>query len=329
MQRETSDEIEAAAARWAARFDRAPLSADDEERFVRWKAGDSRRLGAFMRLRAVALYSERAQALGPGFDPETFDLGTCGRGDHVPERSLSRRQLMWLGGSAIAACAVGTVAMERVLRDKTYSTHLGEVRVVTLEDGSVITLNTSSAIRVRFETDRRVVVLDEGEALFDVAKDRARPFIVEAGATAVRAVGTSFAVKRLAAAPVEVLVREGVVEVTSPAATQPTRLNANMRMVATGHGNRARPTSVAAEAVVRETAWQEGRIAFEGETLDNAAKVFERYSDTRIIIEDPSIGNEEITGLFAANDPVSFARAAAASLDLKATVGPGEVRLAR
>ena len=325
MQRETSDEIEAAAARWAARFDRAPLSAEEEERFEDWQAGDSRRLGAFMRLRAVALHSERAQALGPGFDPETFDSATLDRGDEVPERSLSRRQLLWFGGSAVAACAVGAVALERVLRDKTYSTRLGETRVVTLDDGSVITLNTNTTIGVRYEADRRVVVLEDGEALFDVAKDRARPFIVEAGATAVRAVGTSFAVKRLASAPVEVLVREGVVEVTSPV-TQPTRLTANMRMVA---AIRTRPTSVAAEEVVRETAWQEGRIAFEGEALGNAAKVFERYSDTRIIIEDNSIASEEITGLFAANDPVSFARAAATSLELKATVGPGEVRLSR
>ena len=54
-----------------------------------------------------------------------------------------------------------------------------------------------------------------------------------------------------------------------------------------------------------------------------------KYSDTRIIIQDPSIGREEITGLFASNDPVGFARAAALSLDLKATVGPNEVRISR
>ena len=89
------------------------------------------------------------------------------------------------------------------------------------------------------------------------------------------------------------------------------------------------PVKLSRDEVTRELAWKAGRIAFEGETLADAAQAFERYSDTRIIIQDPSIGREEITGLFASNDPVGFARAAALSLDLKATVGPNEVRISR
>jgi transmembrane sensor len=322
MHRETSQEIDAVAADWAARIDRGALSPADEGALDAWIAGDARRLGAFMRMRAVALQSNSAKALGPDFDPEAF-----AQAEPSAATPITRRRMFWLGGSAVAASALGAVGLGLMMRDTVYETRLGEMRVVTLEDGSAVTLNTASRIRVAFADARRTVTLEEGEALFDVAKDPARPFIVEAGGTSVRAVGTSFSVKRLNDAPVEVLVREGIVEVAQPATHRPVRMTANMRIV-TSHAV-AQPVAIAQTEVDRETAWRSGRIAFEGEPLAQAAAAFGRYSDTRIIIEDPGIGREEITGLFASNDPVTFARAAAASLELKATIGPGEVRLSR
>lgn len=322
MHRETSQEIDAVAADWAARIDRGALSPADEGALDAWIAGDARRLGAFMRMRAVALQSNSAKALGPDFDPEAF-----AQAEPSAATPITRRRMFWLGGSAVAASALGAVGLGLMMRDTIYETRLGEMRVVTLEDGSAVTLNTASRIRVAFADARRTVTLEEGEALFDVAKDPARPFIVEAGGTSVRAVGTSFSVKRLNDAPVEVLVREGIVEVAQPATHRPVRMTANMRIV-TSHAV-AQPVAIAQTEVDRETAWRSGRIAFEGEPLAQAAAAFGRYSDTRIIIEDPGIGREEITGLFASNDPVTFAKAAAASLELKATIGPGEVRLSR
>ncbi|MGV3479315.1 MAG: FecR family protein [Sphingobium sp.] len=322
MHRETSQEIDAVAADWAARIDRGALSPADEGALDAWIAGDARRLGAFMRMRAVALQSNSAKALGPDFDPEAF-----AQAEPSAATPITRRRMFWLGGSAVAASALGAVGLGLMMRDTVYETRLGEMRVVTLEDGSAVTLNTASRIRVAFADARRTVTLEEGEALFDVAKDPARPFIVEAGGTSVRAVGTSFSVKRLNDAPVEVLVREGIVEVAQPATHRPVRMTANMRIV-TSHAV-AQPVAIAQTEVDRETAWRSGRIAFEGEPLAQAAAAFGRYSDTRIIIEDPGIGREEITGLFASNDPVTFAKAAAASLELKATIGPGEVRLSR
>ena len=83
------------------------------------------------------------------------------------------------------------------------------------------------------------------------------------------------------------------------------------------------------DEVSRELAWRSGQIALEGETLAEAAQIFARYSSTRIEIDDPAVGREEITGLFAANDPVRFAEAAAISLNLKAEIGPEAIRLTR
>lgn len=326
MPRETSQEIDAAAAAWAARIDSGLLSNEEEKQLETWMAADDRRRGAFMRMRAVALHSERAKALGTSYDPEDFVVPS-----ELPQPTVTRRRMLWMGGSAVAACAVVAAGLSVGMGAgaTVYDTRRGEVRVITLEDGTVITLNTSSRIKVKYAKERRLVRLEEGEALFDVAKDKARPFIVEAGSTAVRAVGTSFTVKRIASKPVEILVREGVIEVTRPNSVKPMRMAANTRITAPESNAQLSPVAIAPEEVTREIAWKSGQIAFEGETLANAAEAFGRYSDTRIIIDDPAVGREEITGLFTANDPVSFARAAAASLELRAVVGPGEVRLSR
>lgn len=327
MSRETAQEIDLAAADWAARVDRG-LSADEEQALDAWLADDPRRVGAYGRMRAVALHSERARALGPGFDAANFV-------DPAPAPVTLSRRRMLLGGGAIAAGIGGAVALALGLnlRGVRYNTRLGEVKVTPLADGSVMTLNTASRVSVSFSDRERRIHLLEGEALFDVAKDPSRPFIVDAGDARVRAVGTSFTVRRLADAPVQVLVREGVVEVDrdAPAAgARPVRLVANTRAVVSASPTVAvSAVAIAPTDIGRELAWREGRIAFEGETLSQAAEQFARYSDTRIVIDDPAIAREEITGLFQANDPVGFAQAVATSFNLRAEVGAGEVRLRR
>jgi transmembrane sensor len=320
MSVKTAHEIDAEAADWAARIDRGPLTAGQEQVFQAWLAEDVRCMGAFGRMRALALLTERAKALGPGFDPNDF----------APLHSHSRRVLLQAG--AIAATAlVATVAGWQLLRPGArFRTGKGETKVVALKDGSVVTLNTASEILVNYSEKLRSVELVQGEALFDVAKNKARPFVVGAGDTNVRVVGTSFTVRHFDAAPVQVLVREGIVEVFKPTAgAKPIRIFANTLAVAPPDNAdiAARPVPMA--QVRRAMAWQEGQIAFEGETLAQAAAEFSRYSDTRIIIDDPALAKEEIAGLFKATDPVGFAHTIAISLNAHARIGEGEVRLTR
>ncbi len=332
---ETAKEIDKAAADWAARLDRGVLSPEDEVRLDAWLAADARRAGAFARARAVALYSERAQALGPQFDPQAFK-GKRGRGrEKGLAFSSSRRWMLW--GTAAAGVS-GTVLAGYGLATagETYVTRRGEMKIVPLADGSVVNLNTDSRMRVQYTAARRSIHLERGEALFDVARDTARPFVVFAGDTEVKAVGTSFSVQRLANAPVQITVREGMVEVDRGnwATTAPVRLTANMRAVAPSGNGLVSPAPIRAVAVApveveRAVAWREGRIAFEGETLAEAVKDFQRYSDTRIVIDDPSIAREEVTGLFQANDPVGFAQAVATGFGWHAEVGENQVRLSR
>jgi transmembrane sensor len=144
-------------------------------------------------------------------------------------------------------------------------------------------------------------------------------------------VGTSFSVRHIDTAPVQVLVREGIVEVFKPTQveTQPVRIFANTRAVAPTDNADIAARPIPAAELHREMAWQVGQLAFEGQTLAEAAAEFSRYSDTRIIIEDPELAHEEIAGLFRANDPVGFAETIAVSLNARAEIGEGEVRLSR
>ncbi|WP_395443207.1 FecR family protein [Caulobacter sp. UC70_42] len=309
-QRESSRDIDQTASDWTARLDRGPLSAEEEHAFQAWLAGDPRRKGAMLRARAMAMMSESAQALGDGFDPADFAAPKVAR--------LSRRQaLIWGGGAAaasLAALAVGLPAAAGTV----ISTERGEIRLAPLKDGSTVLLNTETRIRVRYDKGRRIVALLEGEAYFSVARDDRRPFIVQVDGRRLSTAQANFRVRKLERAPVDVLVNQGLVEVAPTlVSAQPVRLADNTRLMLSDRPGGDRPRAVAPEVVTRELAWREGKLAFEGETLSQAAEVFARYSDTRIQIGDPVLAREPVTGLFAANDPVGFSRAIARVFDAR------------
>ena len=321
MTKKTAHQIDAEAAGWAARIDRGPLEPPEEQVFHTWLHQDARCAGAYARMRALALTTERARALGPDFDPAAF----------APAPFMARRTVLRVGGALAAAGLIAVTGTWAALRHRgRFSTGKGETKVIALKDGSVVTLNTASEIQVNYSDTLRSVELIGGEALFDVAKNKVRPFVVAAGDTSVRVVGTSFTVRHLDATPVQVLVREGIVDVFKPATgTAPVRITANDMAVAPADGDAIAASAVPAAQVHRQLAWQSGQLAFEGETLSQAVQEFSRYSDTRIVIDDPVLAKEEIAGLFKATDPIGFAQKIAISLNARASIGEGEVRLTR
>jgi len=330
--RQTSHEIDAEAAEWAARVDGGPLSPEEQAALDAWTAADPRRLGAYAKARAVFVHARRARALGKDFDPEEFANDDSVDADAAPVRR-GRRKLLALSGVAVTVLTAGAAMMVvkgRLRAASRFVTARGEVRLFALPDSSTITLNTASVVEIEFDKARRLVKLISGEALFDVVKDAARPFVVEAGDTLVQAIGTSFTVRRLEDHPVEVLVRQGVVEVMRHAAqtTRPIRVEANMR-AATAGASAIEAVPIAAAQISRELAWREGMLSFEDVRLDQAAAEFARYSDTRIVIDDPEVAAQTVTGLFSANNPAGFAKAVAAMRGLRADASPGEVTLRR
>jgi transmembrane sensor len=324
--RTSSQEIDDQAAAWAARIDAGDLEPVEEARLDAWLAADPRHLGAFGKAKAVLIHTERARAFGPNFDLEA--LATRSK----DTRRLSRRGALWLGGIAASAGAISVFGGASLWlgRQRAYTTQIGQTQVVPLEDGSVVTLNTDTQISVHFTPSTRLVRLVRGEALFDVAKNRKRPFIVTADGTSVRAVGTSFTVALLPEQPVQVLVREGVVEVKRPdqPTAAPVRVPANTRAVAPKDAP-ITAQKVASAEVTRALSWRVGRLAFEGESLAEAVAVFSRYSETHIVLDDPAVARKTITGLYVSNDPVGFANAVALSLDLHSELRGDEVHISQ
>lgn len=311
----TSQDVERAACLWAARLDDGPLPAVDQAELDAWLARDSRHLGAFARARAVALHSRRAGGLAGG--------APLHRARPAGSSGLSRRALIAASVPAVLGGA-GAWALLRQSADP-FSTRLGETRVVPLDDGSVMTVNTLSSGVVRYGEGARTVVLKTGEALFNVVADISRPFVVRSGDTTVVANGANFLVRSLSDQPLQVVSFGGDVEIKGEMGRR-LKLAANTQaMVRDG----ARPQSVGAVDVDRELAWRQGRIQLDNETLSQAAREFSRYSATPIVLADSGVADMRITGLFVANDPVAFANAAAGSLDLKVEVNAQQIVLAR
>jgi transmembrane sensor len=313
-------EIDQQAAEWAARRDAGSLTTSEQTEFEIWLSVDTRHVGAYAKAEAVLCQLERAGPAG------AVSLRQC----PAPE-SLTRRGLILTGSIAASLGVVlpGSYFAWRYLHQQSYATQIGETRVVPLGDGSVITLNTNSRVTVNYTKSIREIHLLEGEALFDVAKNKRRPFVVVAGDTQVRAVGTSFTVKFLPDRPLLVLVQEGTVELKRPDIPQapPVRVSVNSKAVAPDDAP-IKSEQVEPVEISRALAWRVGRISFDNETLKAAAAEFARYSSIEIEV-DPVVADETITGLFVSNDPVGFARAAATSLNLRADVGSDEVRITR
>lgn len=184
-----------------------------------------------------------------------------------------------------------------------YATELGEQRSVVLSDGSVVQLNTQSRLEVKFTKNSRLVLLTRGEAVFDVAKDAARPFRVNAGFAVTEVLGTRFNVYRQAAQTV-VTVVEGGVAVSAPHYAGPDGR--------TAHLTRGHQLAVFANGTVRKnlnadiaraTAWMRRRLIFNGDTLAAAVRELNRYNRKHLVIADPKLANRRISGMFDANRP--------------------------
>jgi transmembrane sensor len=250
---------------------------------------------------------------------------------------FSRRQLLAAGVAGIAVVGGGLFWI--LLRENSarYVSGIGEIRRIALEDGSTLVLNTATEVGVDFNQRQRNIRLILGEALFEVAHDKTRPFVVVANNTAVRAVGTAFAV-RLESTQVDVTVTEGVVEVAnsrplkSGTATAPVsdhaakRVSANERIVIA----RARAPEISpitAAETNRRLAWREGMVSFDGESLQTAVNEINRHNKRQIVVEDPALAAKPIVGVFRATDLEGFSAAAAEALKAIAVSDGNLIRL--
>lgn len=296
------------AARWATKLDLGSLSDAEEAALDHWLAQDPLHQGALLRAQATLVYLDRGRALAAG----NASLVQETVGEEPPAEPERRRFLRLSAGAAAIAAGLGAVFVLPRLGREEILTGIGEVRRVPLADGSVAVLNTGSRLAVALQPKQRAISLEEGEAWFQVAHDKSRPFVVAVGAVRVRAVGTAFAV-RLRPEGADVLVTEGVVETWIEGRPDSRRLlrAGAQSYVAAGTDPVASTVENDPQNIERALAWRGGEIALDGQTVDYAVAELNRYNRQHIVIGDPSIGREPLIGYFRTSDPMKFATAVA------------------
>lgn len=313
---ETAEEIDACAVFWAMRLEGDGLSEADEERLQAWlREGDARRLGALARSRAVVVNSRRMAAL-------TLDAAS----DAAFETRTSRRRMLGAGLAASILLGVGTgAALWR--RSQVFETGRGEVRSVTLPDGTRVSLSAMSRVSIRYSSTVRQVALTFGEALFDIAPDSSRLFVIQSAGAVLTASAGRFLFDRTSQAALQVAALEGRASLLSRSGTETVIQTRELIRLENGPMEDAEPfdSSQAAQML----AWTDSKVALDDDTLAAAAQKMGRFRGAPIIINDPEVAALTITGLFDANDSATFARAAAFTLDLHAEISPDRIVLKR
>lgn len=210
---------------------------------------------------------------------------------------------------AVSAAVEGASALRE------YATSVGEQLSVRLSDGSVVSLNTDTRLFVRFSADERLVSLERGEALFDVAHDPARAFRVDAGERLFEALGTVFNVQRAASGGLELIVTEGRVRVRRTRPDDPGIAGPSVRKmqgqqeITVAAGQSAAIADIAenvrnlaAADVDARLAWKRGMLVFRGEPLARALNEVERYTTVRFVLKDEALASVPVGGYFRTGD---------------------------
>jgi transmembrane sensor len=316
-----ANQIEQEAADWLARRDARAWTDVDQAAFDEWLAVSPIHKVEFLRMEYAWEESLRLKALGAGVQSNKaprpgrwvlsalFSGGVAGRSSRTPAAPAMRRLRLPMALAASVLIAVAAAAwITASYYGGRHSTSVGQLSHIAMADGSQVTLNTDSVVRVAVNTKERRVELQRGEAFFKVAKDPSRPFIVTVGERRVTAVGTQFSVRR-EGTDAQVVVTEGTVRIETgeqtpltPAASVPAGSVAHA-----GHAGtsvQSRPLSQAEELL----SWRTGILVLHDMTLMEAAAEFNRYNARKIVIRDPLVGAMHISGSFRATNAEAFAR---------------------
>ena len=317
------------ASHWWELLHSEDASSSDQREFGEWVARSPERVEAYLQTARLVKAVKSPKLVWPSTPAEVLVREAKASGENIlpisaarvaarvdraePRRAHSR--FAW-AAAAVLLVTVG-VALFILQRPQEFATALGEQRSVLLADGSRVTLNTASMIEVNLRKDHREVRLVRGEALFEVAHDAVRPFVVRAGQALLKDVGTQFNID-MRSMGTTVTVLEGRVAVDSPrlfegvgeqtvvgrpGAVEGVILGAQDRVVITVRGVGVPQHDVNVASAV---AWTQRQLMFERRPLSEVAEEFNRYNRDRIDIDSPELRRQEVTGVFEAKDPASF-----------------------
>lgn len=331
----TARAIEVRAADWLAARDSGRWDAAQADALQAWLAESTRHRVAFLRLEHAWRKVGRLQVhRTASVEPPSAVAATAAAPACAPRAPAARGR--WgvpllpqsLAAGLLVAIGVG-MGMLALAPDKDapwdagqiHATAVGERAVITLSDGTRVTLNTATRIRAEIGEHHRLLWLDGGEAYFEVAHDPSRPFIIDAGGPSVRVLGTSFTLRRQGE-QLQTHVVEGRVQVFTPTGAS-ALLVADEAADAT-----ASAVKVRREGSTRREAsmsWLQGKLQLDGMTLDQAADEFNRYNRRKLRILDRTTGSIQIGGAFDTTNVDGFARLLKSGFGLDVHTGSKEI----
>lgn len=312
---ESGNTIDAQALAWLVKRDSECWTESDQDELVAWLGASTAHRIAFLRREAAWERSERLKVFSvrrkagaapppPGAlqaSPFFADRRSVSRVSAAIKKSRSR--VAAIAAIFLLAAGVGLVYSNRS-NWNTYSTPIGSFASIPLQDGSTMTLNTATSVRVALTEKERRIELESGEAFFDVAKDPGRPFVVEAGNRRIVAVGTQFSVRRNGL-DVQVIVTDGKVRF------EPKAGDGRAELLSAGAiGDTVRDSLLVQKKSLHETeaalSWRNGYLTFDETTLVDAVAEFNRYTSQQIVIDDPELTVLRVTGTFRASRAGDF-----------------------
>ena len=328
----------AEAAEWAIRL-QSGMSAAERGAFIDWWRESPLHVAEMLRVAkieaALAEYTrwdEHAPTAPMSIDASNVvPLNNCQSVAKRAQASAGRKSFRYavMLAASLSVIVLGVLFARGFFATSVVSTQAFERREITLADGSVIYIAPESTLHIHITAKERSVKLDRGEALFHVAKDKSRPFVVSADDTQVKAIGTAFDVQRSKSDTV-ITVAEGRVAITrrepdsSGANTPPViSLGADEQLTVSATGVVGPKRTVDGQTVF---AWADNRLIFEDSSVADVVRRFNARNRVQIRIVDPSLAARPVSGVFNASDPqsfVAFLEAAAGATAVR--LGPQEI----
>jgi transmembrane sensor len=313
--------IVAEASAWFIEFRAGDVNGEARQRFIEWLRRSPEHIQAYLEISGVwaelptsdpqhkidvtaLLARARSESDIVSLSPDNPVSASVPAAEESPTFWQRPRRAALAMASISMLVIAAVLFLDRGNFTSSYSTGIGEQRTVQLMDGSTVELNARSTIQVHLTDRQRDVTLLQGQALFRVAKDKQRPFVVRAGDAQVRAVGTEFDVYRKQMATV-VTVVEGRVETydeSNSPGTAAIVLSAGEQLTVLPH-TVTKPTHTDTSVA---TAWVQKRLIFEETPLSEVAEEFNRYNRRPLTINDGDLENLRISGVYSSTDPASL-----------------------
>lgn len=333
-------QIQEEAAAWLIEFNTGAPDAGSRERFDAWLRASPAHIRAYLEL--LPLWHDSASlsqvkvptceellalARQPAANVTVLQVKASGARSALRARSFSSLRVYAFAATVLIGLAAVLLFPRLHSNTRDYRTEIAEIRQLTFEDGTKVTIGADSNVQVRYSSTERKLLLSGGDLYLDVAKDPMRPFLVIAGTSVVRALGTQFEV-RFNERTVRVAVIEGQVAVAGSATLGPNRkpvlLKSGQQLVARAGGAIEAPQPIKSN---EPAAWRSGRLVFDDATLAEVIEEFNRYHARRLILEDDSLSHIRISAAFSSADSAALIRFLRDQPDIEVTESSRGVRI--